>query len=191
MCGALDPTGAICGPYGDGVGTRVRVGPWLLYPGEKTKKVRPNCFTLSMKDEEKSKLAFCSLFLVFVPSGSSFFNTVKEPQKSANIVLVHHKCEYQSKLRLLGHMKNLFTPFTSRHPARALKRETLYLPLLVGVLQTTNYQRLYFVIQPTSYRQLGIIVFFLNDVPLFRGVQNCCLVERHNRGKIVRVKSAS
>ena len=26
MCGALDPTGAICGPYGEGVGTRVCVG---------------------------------------------------------------------------------------------------------------------------------------------------------------------
>jgi len=33
MCGALDPTGAICGPYGEGVGTGVCVGPWLLQPG--------------------------------------------------------------------------------------------------------------------------------------------------------------
>ena len=38
MCGALDPIGAICGPYGEGVGTRVCVGPWLLEPGEKKKK---------------------------------------------------------------------------------------------------------------------------------------------------------
>ena len=28
--GALDPTGAICGPYGEGVGTGVCVGRWLL-----------------------------------------------------------------------------------------------------------------------------------------------------------------
>ena len=41
MCGALDPTGAICGPYGEGVGTRVCVGPWLLEPGEKKKKAKP------------------------------------------------------------------------------------------------------------------------------------------------------
>ena len=37
MRGALDPVGAICGPYGEGVGTRVCVGSWLLQPGEKKK----------------------------------------------------------------------------------------------------------------------------------------------------------
>ena len=30
MFEALDPTGAICGPYGEGVGAGVCVGPWLL-----------------------------------------------------------------------------------------------------------------------------------------------------------------
>ena len=35
MCGALDPTGAICGPDNEGVGTRVCVGPRLLKRGEK------------------------------------------------------------------------------------------------------------------------------------------------------------
>ena len=29
MAGALDPTGAICGTYDEGVGTRVCVDPWL------------------------------------------------------------------------------------------------------------------------------------------------------------------
>ena len=38
MAGALDPTGAICGPYDEGVGTRVCVDPWLLQPGEKKAK---------------------------------------------------------------------------------------------------------------------------------------------------------
>ena len=42
--GALDPTGAICGPCGEGVGTGVCVGPWLLQPGEK-KKLRTGCAT--------------------------------------------------------------------------------------------------------------------------------------------------
>ena len=37
MCGALDPSGAICGPYGAGVGTEVCVAPWLLQPGEEKK----------------------------------------------------------------------------------------------------------------------------------------------------------
>ena len=31
-------TGAICGPYDEGVGTRVCVDPWLLQPGEKKAK---------------------------------------------------------------------------------------------------------------------------------------------------------
>ena len=38
MAGALDPTGAICGPYDEGVGTRVYVGPWLSQPGEEKKR---------------------------------------------------------------------------------------------------------------------------------------------------------
>ena len=33
MAGELDPTGAICGPYGEGVGTVVCVGHWFLLPG--------------------------------------------------------------------------------------------------------------------------------------------------------------
>ena len=37
MAGALDPTGAIRGPYAEGVGTRVRVDPWLLQLGEEKK----------------------------------------------------------------------------------------------------------------------------------------------------------
>ena len=38
MCGALGPTGAVCGPYDEGVGTRVCLGPWPLWPGKKVKK---------------------------------------------------------------------------------------------------------------------------------------------------------
>ena len=37
MAGALDPTGAICGSYDEGVGTRICVDPWLLQLGEKKK----------------------------------------------------------------------------------------------------------------------------------------------------------
>ena len=41
MAGALDPTGAICGSYDEGVGTRICVDPWLLQLGdEKKKKMR-------------------------------------------------------------------------------------------------------------------------------------------------------
>ena len=37
MHGAPDPTAATGGHYDEGVGTRVRVGPWLLKPGEEIK----------------------------------------------------------------------------------------------------------------------------------------------------------
>ena len=38
MAGALDPTGAICGSYDEGVGTRICVDSWLLQLGEEKKK---------------------------------------------------------------------------------------------------------------------------------------------------------
>ena len=40
MTGALDPTGAICGSYDEGVGTRICVDPWILQPGEERKLSR-------------------------------------------------------------------------------------------------------------------------------------------------------
>ena len=41
MCGALDPTGAICGPYGEGVGARICGDHWRLKPGENKKVEGP------------------------------------------------------------------------------------------------------------------------------------------------------
>ena len=46
MAGVLDPTGAICRPYDEGVGTRVCVDPWLLQPGEKKKNKATTFFAI-------------------------------------------------------------------------------------------------------------------------------------------------
>ena len=39
MAGALDPTGAICGSYDEGVGTMICVDPWPLQLGAEKKKI--------------------------------------------------------------------------------------------------------------------------------------------------------
>ena len=76
MCGALDPTGAICGPHDEGVGTRVCVGPLLPQPGVTKKKLHfmkisllDGPFFLSTISRISQKVKICQKEMQISPRG--------------------------------------------------------------------------------------------------------------------------